>query len=246
MLTFYLRSLLCSCVIFFPVVHFVFTQVPDSQCSGCWLCADGMFLSVTLLWSLCCCIVRLDQLHSLLLHTQLFDGLLSRTTRVSRYQKKHSPTHNHEEEEEGFAQTTMSALSHRGLIDRKKPTYNQSQLHGRLKLAASTCNRRWTMPEVLVTVSTVMQNSLHPLSYSSIIAHSLLNFMVPGKITEADALDATSSGLSMPHLHHPPHFYAECPFTDVTWHVHLYSKIASRVKQWFQYLCLQCFVLGAF
>jgi len=35
-------------------------------------------------------------------HTQLFN----RTTQVSQYQKKHSPTHTHKEE--GFAQTTRS------------------------------------------------------------------------------------------------------------------------------------------
>ena len=28
-------------------------------------------------------------------HTQLFNGLWSGTTRVGRYQKKHSPTHTH-------------------------------------------------------------------------------------------------------------------------------------------------------
>jgi len=39
-------------------------------------------------------------------HTQPFNGPLSRTARVSRYQKKHSPTHTYEEEEE-FAQTTV-------------------------------------------------------------------------------------------------------------------------------------------
>ena len=38
-------------------------------------------------------------------HTQPFNGPLSRTTRVSRYQKIPSPTHTHEEEE-GFVQTT--------------------------------------------------------------------------------------------------------------------------------------------
>ena len=36
--------------------------------------------------------------------------VLSRTTRVCQYQNKHSPTHTHEEEEKGFAQTTRSAL----------------------------------------------------------------------------------------------------------------------------------------
>ena len=38
----------------------------------------------------------------------------------------------------------------------------------------------------------------------------LLDFMVQGKTTEAKAptirLDATPSGLSVPHLHHPPIF----------------------------------------
>jgi len=58
------------------------------------------------------------------------------------------------------------------------------------------------MLAILVTAPTVMQNSLHPLSTSSFIAHHLLDFMVQGKITEADAptvrLDATPSGLSVP------------------------------------------------
>jgi len=43
------------------------------------------------------------------------------------------------------------------------------------------------MPAVLVTVSTVTQNLLHPLSASSIIDSRFLDFMVLGKITEADA-----------------------------------------------------------
>jgi len=63
----------------------------------------------------------------------------------------------------------------------------------------------------LVTVPTVMQNSLHPLPTSSITACHL-DFMVQGKIKEADAptihLDATPSRLSPSS----PHFYAECPF----------------------------------
>jgi len=42
-------------------------------------------------------------------HTQLFNGPLSGTIQVSRYQKKHSPTHTHEEEE-GFAQITRSIV----------------------------------------------------------------------------------------------------------------------------------------
>ena len=63
------------------------------------------------------------------------------------------------------------------------------------------------MPAVLVTVPTVMQNSLHPLSTSSITARHLLDFIAQAKITEADAptirLDATQSGLSVP----PPPSY---------------------------------------
>ena len=39
------------------------------------------------------------------IHTKPFNSPLSGTTRVSQYQKKHSPTHTYEEEEEGFAQT---------------------------------------------------------------------------------------------------------------------------------------------
>ena len=72
-------------------------------------------------------------------------------------------------------------------------------------------------PAVLVTVPTVRptQNSLHPLSASSITAGHLLDFMVRGKITEADAptirLGATPSGLSVPHLRHPPIFTPNAP-----------------------------------
>ena len=66
------------------------------------------------------------------------------------------------------------------------------------------------MLAVVVTVPTVMQNSLHSLSTSSTIARHLLDFMLQGKTTEAKAptirLDATPSGLSVPHLHHPPIF----------------------------------------
>jgi len=59
------------------------------------------------------------------------------------------------------------------------------------------------MLTVLVTVPTVTQNSLNPLSTSSTIACHLLDFMVQGKITEADALKirlATPS-LSLPIMH---------------------------------------------
>ena len=100
------------------------------------------------------------------------------------------------------------ALSQRGLLDPIEPAYNQSR---RLKLTASTFSRLWIiMLAVLVTVPTVSQNSLHPLSTSSITARHLLDFMVEGKITDSDALticlDATRSGLSVPHLHLSPRF----------------------------------------
>jgi len=64
------------------------------------------------------------------------------------------------------------------------------------------------MPAVLVTVPIVAQNSLHPLSTS--LARYLLDFMMQGKITEADApairLDATPSGLSVPPPPSSAHF----------------------------------------
>ena len=67
------------------------------------------------------------------------------------------------------------------------------------------------MPAVLVTVPTVTQNLLHPLSTSSITTCHLLDFTEQGKLTEADAstirLDAPTSGLS----DHPP-FLCQIPF----------------------------------
>jgi len=111
-------------------------------------------------------------------------------TWVIRYQKKHSPTHT-SEEEEGFAQTAKfiacghplcGALSQQGLLDPITPAYNQSQPDGQLKLTVSAFNGLWiSMPAVLVTVSTVTQNSLQPLSTSSIIAGHFLDFMAQGK-----------------------------------------------------------------
>ena len=76
-----------------------------------------------------------------------------------------SPTHNHEEEEEGFAQKTRSASSQRRLLEPSKPPYNQSQLDGWLKLTASAFNQLWiSIPATLVTVPspTATQNSQHP------------------------------------------------------------------------------------
>jgi len=70
-------------------------------------------------------------------------------------------------------------------------------------MTASAFNQLWiSMPAVLVAVPTVLQNLLPSLSTSSIIDRHLLDFMVHGNITEADApiirLDATPSGLSVP------------------------------------------------
>ena len=113
-------------------------------------------------------------------HTQPFNSPSSETTLVS--QKKHSPTHTHEEEEEeGFAQTVRSALSQRGLLNPIKPAYNQSQPDGRLKLTASTFNRLWiSMLAVLLYCYTELTASF--ISFS-IIARHLVDFVVQGKIT---------------------------------------------------------------
>jgi len=117
----------------------------------------------------------IDNLINTHTHTP-FNGPSSGTTRVSWYQKKNSPAHTKEEKEE-FSQTTRSALSQRGLLDPIKPAYNRSRPNGQLKLTASAFNWLWiSMPAVLATVPTVMQNSLYPLSTSSIIARHL-NFM---------------------------------------------------------------------
>jgi len=76
----------------------------------------------------CSCILQ----HT---HTRPFNGPLSGITRVSWYhfwyqltrvipdKSKHSSTHTHDDEEEGFAQTTRPALSQRGLLDPIKPPF---------------------------------------------------------------------------------------------------------------------------
>jgi len=70
-------------------------------------------------------------------------------------------------------------------------------------------NRLWiSMPAVLVTVPTVIHNLLHPLSTSSITAHHLLDFMVQGNITEADA---PHPNLQCCHIRHTP-FLCQMPF----------------------------------
>jgi len=64
---------------------------------------------------------------------------------------------------------------------------------------------------VLVAVPNVMLNSLHLLSTYSITARRLLDYVMQGKITEADSptihLDATPSGLSVPPPPSPRPFF---------------------------------------
>jgi len=77
------------------------------------------------------------------------------------------------------------------------------------KLSVIAFDRLWiSMPAVMVAVPAVRQNSLHYLSTSSITARHLLDFMVQGKITEAESptirMDATISELSVPPR--PPSF----------------------------------------
>ena len=86
---------------------------------------------------------------------------------MSRYQKKHSPIHTTDEEEEGFAQTTRSvawelnalygALSQRGLFDAIKPAYSQSGGSVAEWLACSTqAQKAW----IQIGAATLSGNSL--------------------------------------------------------------------------------------
>jgi len=63
---------------------------------------------------------------------------------------------------------------------------------------------------------TAAHNSMHPLSTSSVIARHFLDFMVQGKITEADALriclDVTPPGLLMPPPSSSPPLLHWMPF----------------------------------
>ena len=89
--------------------------------------------------------------------TQPFNGPLFGTTRVSQYQKKHSPTHTcDEEEEEGFAQTARSALSQGGLLDPVEPTSVTSSRHEDLAHPWSKCVRvlYWLVRSRSVSCST--------------------------------------------------------------------------------------------
>jgi len=74
--------------------------------------------------------------------TQPFNDPLSGTSWVSRYQKKQSLTHTHEEEE-GFAQITRFSLSQRGLLWLTMDQYAGSPGHSTYcyaELAASFIN----------------------------------------------------------------------------------------------------------
>ena len=104
------------------------------------------------------------------------------------------------------AHPLYGALSQRGLVDPIKPAYNKSWPDGWLRLTASAFNRLWiSMPTVLITVPTVMQKSLHPLSTSSIIACHLLDFMVHGKGSRGRCTDSPSGRhpirTMFPHVH---------------------------------------------
>ena len=63
----------------------------------------------------------------------------------------------------------------------------------------------------VLTALTHGRMTRHPSSTSSITARHLLDFVVQGKIAEAEA-PIISLGATFPHLHHLPFYYAECPF----------------------------------
>ena len=68
------------------------------------------------------------------------------------------------------ARPLYSALSQQALLDPVKPAYNQSRPAGWLKWTASAFNWIWiSMLAVLVTIPTVKQNLLHPLSASFLL-----------------------------------------------------------------------------
>jgi len=102
------------------------------------------------------------------------------------------------------------------------------------------------MPVVLVRVPIVMQNSLHPLSTSSTVAHHLLDFMVKGKITEVDLQiirkDTTPSRLLMPpHLSHPPLYAERLSATTMPIYAGLGQAPNNAGLDWYQSLIRNCF-----
>jgi len=104
---------------------------------------------------------------------------LSGTTRVSRYQKKPSPTHTHEEEA-GFAQTMRPTawewIEPVMVVRTIKPAYNQSWL---AQLQAAPTTDYWSVGRQYMQYLLLRrtQNSLHPLSTSSTTAcHPFLSY----------------------------------------------------------------------
>jgi len=135
---------------------------------------------------------------------QPFNVPLSGTAWVSRYQKKHSLTPR--------IYTDNKVCFE---LDPIKPAYNQSA--GWPAHINSQCLQP-TMDQYagsLVAVPTVMQNSLNPLSTSSITTRRLLDFMAQGKITEAAHRQSVWTPPHLdyccPHLHHPQ-FLCRTPF----------------------------------
>ena len=137
---------------------------------------------------------------------------------MSQYQKKHSPTHTHEEEE-GFADNKVQclgthplhgALSQRVLLDRIKPAYNPSRPDGRLRLTATTFNRLWISSQYTSTycyaeLAASFINFLHYCSPSS-------GFYGAGKDNRGRQTDATPSRLLVRPLPSSPHFHTKCLF----------------------------------
>ena len=80
------------------------------------------------------------------------------------------------------------------------------RLNSQVKLIANASNRL----RIIMPVATVMQNSLHPLSNSSIIARHPLDFMVQRKITEKTHQRSVwmppHADYRCPHIRHPPIF----------------------------------------
>ena len=103
------------------------------------------------------------------------------------------------------------------MLDPIEPAYNQSRPDGWLRLAASTFNQLWiSMPPVLVSVPNVTQNSLHPLSTSSITARPSSGFYGGGKDNRGRCTDNLSGCHPIWAIGAPisfiPHFYADCLF----------------------------------
>ena len=57
-------------------------------------------------------------------HTQPFNGLLSGTTRVGRYQKKHLPTHTHPDD-----RTSFIIFLHSAIQEEMNPNTTKADIH---------------------------------------------------------------------------------------------------------------------